>query len=53
MTELAVHTQSLSKHYRSLRSSTRAVDGLTMQVPRGSIYGFLGRNGLFDLPLNL
>jgi ABC-2 type transport system ATP-binding protein len=45
MTELAVHTQSLSKHYRSLRSSTRAVDGLTMQVPRGSIYGFLGRNG--------
>uniref|UniRef100_A0A7V4XRS1 ABC transporter ATP-binding protein n=1 Tax=Acidobacterium capsulatum TaxID=33075 RepID=A0A7V4XRS1_9BACT len=45
MTELAVHTQSLSKHYRTLRSVTRAVDGLTMQVPRGSIYGFLGRNG--------
>jgi ABC-2 type transport system ATP-binding protein len=45
MTELAVHTQSLTKHYRSLRSVTRAVDGLTMQVPRGSIYGFLGRNG--------
>ncbi len=45
MTELAVHTQSLSKHFRSLRSTTRAVDNLTLQVPRGSIYGFLGRNG--------
>lgn len=45
MTELAVHTQSLTKHYRSMRSLTRAVDNLTLQVPRGSIYGFLGRNG--------
>ncbi len=41
MTDLAVQTNALSKHYRSLH----AVDNLNMQVPHGSIYGFLGRNG--------
>ena len=41
MSELAIRTESLVKHY----GKTKAVDGLTMSVPRGSIYGFLGRNG--------
>ena len=41
MSDLAIETQSLHKHY----GAVRAVDGLEMHVPRGSIYGFLGRNG--------
>ncbi len=32
---------ALSKHYGSFK----ALDGLTMRVPKGSIYGFVGRNG--------
>ncbi len=34
-------TQGLSKRYRDFR----ALDGLTMHVPKGSIYGIVGRNG--------
>ena len=41
MTDLAIQTQDLAKSYGSLG----AVDGLSLHVPRGSIYGFLGRNG--------
>jgi ABC-2 type transport system ATP-binding protein len=41
MSDLAIKTQSLHKHYGDLH----AVDGLEINVPRGSIYGFLGRNG--------
>jgi len=41
MTEWAIGTEKLSKHYRSLQ----AVDGLNMHVPKGAVYGFLGRNG--------
>ena len=41
MSDLAIETQSLRKHY----GSVHAVDGLDMHVPRGSVYGFLGRNG--------
>ena len=32
---------ALSKHYGRLK----ALDGLTMQVPRGAIYGLVGKNG--------
>jgi ABC-2 type transport system ATP-binding protein len=39
--DLAIHTQSLYKHYGEIR----AVDGLDLRVPRGAVYGFLGRNG--------
>ena len=39
--EYVLVTQSLSKHYKNFK----ALDGLTMHVPRGSIYGFVGRNG--------
>jgi ABC-2 type transport system ATP-binding protein len=41
MNELAIETQGLHKHY----GDVRAVDGLDLQVPRGCVYGFLGRNG--------
>ena len=39
--EYVLVTQGLSKHYKSFK----ALDGLTMHVPKGSIYGFVGRNG--------
>jgi ABC-2 type transport system ATP-binding protein len=41
MNELAIETQGLHKHY----GDVRAVDGLDLHVPRGCVYGFLGRNG--------
>ncbi len=34
-------TQGLSKSYGRFK----ALDGLTMNVPKGSVYGFVGRNG--------
>lgn len=39
--QLIVETSDLRKRYGSLE----AVRGLTLQVPGGSIYGFLGKNG--------
>jgi ABC-2 type transport system ATP-binding protein len=39
--ETVIATRSLAKHYRDVR----AVDGLTLEVRRGEVYGFLGRNG--------
>jgi ABC-2 type transport system ATP-binding protein len=41
MNDLAIETHSLHKHYGDIH----AVDGLDMHVPRGAVYGFLGRNG--------
>ena len=35
-------TKKLKKYY----SKFRALDGLVMNVPKGSIYGFVGKNGL-------
>ena len=40
-TEIILQTQNLKKHYRSVR----AVDGVSLSVPRGMVYGFLGPNG--------
>ena len=39
--EYVLKTNELCKHYRKFK----ALDGLTMSVPKGSIYGFVGRNG--------
>ncbi|WIE74906.1 ATP-binding cassette domain-containing protein [Curtobacterium sp. MCSS17_007] len=39
--ELAVRTESLVKVFRK----QRAVDGVDLAVPRGSVFGFLGPNG--------
>lgn len=41
MNEPAIRTDKLTKTYSKLK----AVDELDMNVPRGSVYGFLGRNG--------
>jgi ABC-2 type transport system ATP-binding protein len=41
MNDLAISTTSLTKTYGEMC----AVDGLALNVPRGAIYGFLGRNG--------
>jgi ABC-2 type transport system ATP-binding protein len=41
MNELAIDSNDLTKTYGSIR----AVDGINLTVPRGAIYGFLGRNG--------
>lgn len=39
--EYVLTTDALSKHYRHFK----ALDGLCMHVPKGAIYGFVGRNG--------
>ena len=39
--DLAIETESLTKHYGSIE----AVDGLSLAVPRGQIFGLLGPNG--------
>lgn len=39
--EYVLKTESLSKSYRK----TKALSSLTMNVPKGSIYGLVGRNG--------
>lgn len=36
-----LRTNALSKSYKNFK----ALDGLTMNVPKGSIYGFVGKNG--------
>ena len=41
MNELAIDSEDLTKTYGSIR----AVGGINLTVPRGAIYGFLGRNG--------
>ncbi|MBQ8960507.1 MAG: ABC transporter ATP-binding protein [Ruminococcus sp.] len=39
--DYVLKTNDLCKHYKSFK----ALNGLTMNVPKGSIYGFVGRNG--------
>lgn len=39
--EHVLETHALQKRYRSFA----ALDGRTMHVPKGAIYGFVGRNG--------
>lgn len=41
MTELAIQTVNLVRRF----GSVSAVDGLSLHVPRGCVYGFLGPNG--------
>ncbi len=40
MTEIAIRTENLTRDF----STVRAVDGLSMEVPSGIIFGFLGPN---------
>ena len=39
--DYVLKTNALSKHYKDFK----ALNGLTMNVPKGSIYGFVGKNG--------
>jgi ABC-2 type transport system ATP-binding protein len=39
--EYVLTTNALNKHYRNFK----ALNGLTMHVPKGAIYGFVGKNG--------
>lgn len=39
--EYVLETNGLSKQYKNFK----ALDGLTMHVPKGAIYGFIGKNG--------
>lgn len=39
--DYVLKTNGLCKHYRHFK----ALDGLTMNVPKGAIYGFVGKNG--------
>jgi ABC-2 type transport system ATP-binding protein len=41
MPDFAIETEKLTRDFGEIR----AVDGLTLQVPRGSVFGFLGPNG--------
>ena len=41
MNDIAIWTEKLVKVY----SQVKAVDELSLNVPRGGVYGFLGRNG--------
>ena len=41
MTAIAIHTENLSRRF----GATQAVQGLSLQVPRGVVFGFLGPNG--------
>ena len=41
MSEFAIDTEALTKTYGNIH----AVGGIRLTVPRGAIYGFLGRNG--------
>jgi ABC-2 type transport system ATP-binding protein len=41
MSDSAVHTDNLTKRY----GPVLALDGLTLQVPAGEVFGFLGPNG--------
>src|ERR1700675_2691796 len=41
MTEMVIRTEALTRDFKT----TRAVDGLSIEVPRGAVFGFLGPNG--------
>jgi ABC-2 type transport system ATP-binding protein len=41
-----IEIEGLHKEYRRLRGgTTRALDGLDLEIPEGEVYGFLGPNG--------
>jgi ABC-2 type transport system ATP-binding protein len=40
-----IRTEDLCKHFRGDGTLVKAVDGLTLQVNKGEVFGFLGPNG--------
>ena len=47
--EYVLETNGLSKRYRAFT----ALNGLNMHIPKGSIYGFVGRNGAGKTTVNI
>ena len=45
MANTVIETQDLKKHYGRGRRQIKAVDGISIHVERGQIFGFLGPNG--------
>ncbi len=45
MNEIAVRMENLTRDFEAKESPVRALDGLTLEVPAGTIFGFLGPNG--------
>src|SRR5262245_35086829 len=45
LSERALRTCELTRVFRSAHGAVTALDGLTLDVARGSIFGFLGPNG--------
>ena len=41
MTDLAICTQNLTRDF----DTVRAVDNLSLEIPQGTVFGFLGPNG--------
>ena len=37
----AIQTTNLSKHFNTIK----AVENLSLEIPKGSVFGFLGPNG--------
>jgi ABC-2 type transport system ATP-binding protein len=40
-----IRTEALAKYFQSNGREVKAVDGLTLQVNEGEVFGFLGPNG--------
>ncbi len=45
MNEISIRMENLTRDFEAEGSPMRAVDGLTLEVPAGTIFGFLGSNG--------
>ena len=45
MNEMSIRMDNLTRDFEAEESPVRAVDGLTLEVPAGTIFGFLGPNG--------
>ncbi|MFC7879513.1 ATP-binding cassette domain-containing protein [Isoptericola sp. NPDC057391] len=43
--DLAVDARGLVKHFTTRKQVTKAVDGVDLQIPTGSVFGLLGPNG--------
>jgi ABC-2 type transport system ATP-binding protein len=45
MNEMSIRMENLTRDFEAEESPVRAVDGLTLEVSAGTIFGFLGPNG--------
>lgn len=43
--DLAIRTTKLSRYFGPAKARVKAVDGISLEIPRAQIYGFLGPNG--------